>query len=86
MFAKFGWKTPTFLSQKSGKSDCQTRVRQTIVMTSHGATIIMNGGIPMTSFLCHFAPLYVGRHLLPGLRHKDSPTSLHVHIGRQNAI
>ena len=32
MYAKFGWKTRTFqMSQKSGKSDCQTRVRQTIV-------------------------------------------------------
>ena len=30
MFTKFGWKT-NVLSQKSGKSDCQTRVRQTIV-------------------------------------------------------
>ena len=31
MFAKFGWKTRTFCHKKSGKSDCQTRVRQTIV-------------------------------------------------------
>ena len=27
----------------------------------------------MTSFLCHFAPLEVGRHLLPGLQHKGIP-------------
>ena len=29
--AKFGWKTRTFCRKKSGKSDCQTRVGQTIV-------------------------------------------------------
>ena len=29
-FAKFGWQTRTFCHKKSGKSDCQTRVRQTI--------------------------------------------------------
>ena len=32
MFAKFGWKTRKKNSQKSGKSDCQIRVRQTIIL------------------------------------------------------
>ena len=31
-FAKFGWKTRTFCHKKSGKSDCQTRVRLTIAV------------------------------------------------------
>ena len=37
MFAKFGWKTRTFCHKKSGKSDCQTRVRQTIAAGGPGA-------------------------------------------------
>ena len=31
-FAKFGWKTRTFCHKKNGKSCCQTRVRQTVVV------------------------------------------------------
>ena len=50
MFAKYGWKTRTFCHKKSGKSDCQTRVRQTIDELKKTArfrfvTSILNEGI-----------------------------------------